>query len=277
MGDASEKAGDKPAAKEGWLPKLNLVLTMLLAALGFLLNFNAQQQKQAFDEQKLAIERLQSLLATNRDLREERGSREQMRLQLFDKVSVSLQKGEDRHVEAARALVESLLSTNDPVESELRVGLIRALSLGAPQAKQQELIEAANKEATFRTEQRALEAETQQQLERPSAAGSPLAAYRVDVFHCAGASAAANERRAQWAQKTLRAQVDGIRVRVRELAPSINASPGYGVTRSEVRFEQPSEARAAEELSRLLADNGNPLPLRPVNNQTPLYLSVFVC
>ena len=149
MGDTN----DKPPAKEGWLVKLNLVLTMVLAALSFWLNYNAQQQKLAFDEQKLALDRLQSMLATNRDQREERGSREQMRLQLFDKVSVSLQRGEDRYVEAARALVESLLSTTDPVESELRVGLIRALALGAPVAKQQELKEAANKEATFQTEQ----------------------------------------------------------------------------------------------------------------------------
>ena len=273
MGDTSEK----PAAKEAWLPKLNLVLTMVLAALGFWLNFNTQQQKQAFDQQKLAIERLQSLLATNRDQREERGSREQMRLQLFDKVSVSLQKGEDRHVEAARALVESLLSTNDPVESELRVGLIRALSLGAPQAQQQALIKAANDEAVFRTEQRALEAEVQQQAEKPLAQDSPLAAYRVDVFYCAGAAGAANENRAQWMQQTLKERVKGIRVRVRALAPSINASPGYSVTRSEVRYETPSEARAAEELARMLSTGGNLLPLRPVNNATPLYLSAFVC
>ena len=273
MGDTSEKA----VAKEGWLPKLNLVLTMVLAALGFWLNFNTQQQKQAFDQQKLAIERLQSLLATNRDQREERGSREQMRLQLFDKVSVSLQKGEDRHVEAARALVESLLSTNDPVESELRVGLIRALSLGAPQGKQEELIRAANDEAVFRTEQRALEAEVQQQSEKPQAQDSPLAAYRVDIFYCAGVAAVANERQAQWMQQALRERVKGIRVRVRALAPSINASPGYSVTRSEVRYETPSEAKAAEELVRMLSTGGNPLPLRPVNNVTPLYLSAFAC
>lgn len=273
MGDTN----DKPPAKEGWLVKLNLVLTMVLAALGFWLNFNTQQQKLAFDEQKLAIEKLQSLLATNRDQREERGSREQMRLQLFDKVSVSLQKGEDRHVEAARALVESLLSTNDPVESELRVGLIRALSLGAPPAKQQELIEAANKEATFRTEQKALEADVLRRAEKPLARESPLAAYRVDVFYCAGVSAAANESKALWAQKTLRERIAGIQVRVRELAPSINASPGYGITRSEVRYETATEARAAEELASILSTGGTRLPLRPVNNATPLYLSVFAC
>lgn len=271
------ESSDKAPAKEGWLPKLNLVLTMVLAALGFWLNFNAQQQKLAFDEQKLAIEKLQSLLATNRDQREERGSREQMRLQLFDKVSVSLQKGEDRHVEAARALVESLLSTNDPVESELRVGLIRALSLGAPPAKQRELIEAADKEATFRTEQRALEADVQQRAEKPPVRDSPLAAYRVDVFYCAGVSAAANESKAQWVQKTLRERIAGIQVRVRELAPSINASPGYGLTRSEVRYETATEARAAEELASILSTGGTRLPLRPVNNTTPLYLSVFAC
>lgn len=273
MADSSDKA----PAKEGWLSRLNLVLTMVLAALGFWLNYNAQQQKLAFDEQKLAIERLQSMLATNRDQREERGSREQMRLQLFDKVSVSLQKGEDRYVEAARALVESLLSTTDPAESELRVGLIRALSLGAPLAKQQELIEAADKEATFRTEQRALEVDVQQRADKPLARESPLAAYRVDVFYCAGAPTVANERRAQWFQKTLKEHTAGIQVRVRELAPSINASPGYGITRSEIRYETATEARAAEELASILSTGGARLPLRPVSNTTPLYLSVFAC
>lgn len=273
MGDTN----DKPPAKEGWLVKLNLVLTMVLAALGFWLNYNAQQQKLAFDEQKLALDRLQSMLATNRDQREERGSREQMRLQLFDKVSVSLQRGEDRYVEAARALVESLLSTTDPIESELRVGLIRALALGAPVAKQQELKEAANKEATFQTEQKALEADVQLRLDKPLVRDSPLASYRVDVFYCAGASSAVNESRAQGFQQTLRQRIAGIQVRVRELAPSINASPGYGITRSEVRYETTTEARAAEELASLLSTGGNRLPLRPVSNATPLYLSVFAC
>ena len=69
----------------------------------------------------------------------------------------------------------------------------------------------------------------------------------------------------------------GIQVRVRELAPSINASPGYGITRSEVRYETATEARAAEELASILSTGGTRLPLRPVNNATPLYLSVFAC
>lgn len=273
MGDTS----DKPPAKDGWLVKLNLVLTMVLAALGFWLNYNAQQQKLAFDEQKLALDRLQSLLATNRDQREERGAREQMRLQLFDKVSVSLQKGEDRYVEAARALVESLLSTTDPVESELRVGLIRALALGAPVSQQPALKEAANREVTFQIEQRALEADVQRRVEKPQVRDSSLATYRVDVFYCAGASGAANESRARAFQQTLKARVAGLQVRVRELAPSINASPGYGITRTEIRYETATETRAAEELSGILSTGGARLPLSPVGNTTPLYLSVFVC
>lgn len=273
MGDTT----DKPAAKESWLVKLNLVLTMTLAVLGFWLNHNAQQQKQAFDQQKLALDQLQSLLATNRDQREERGSREQMRLQLFDKVSVSLQKGEDRHFEAARALVESLLSTTDPVESELRVGLIRALALGAPVAKQQEFKEAANREVRFQTEQRELEADAQQRADKPPQRDSPLAAYRVDVFYCAGASSAVHERRAQGFQQTLKERVPGLQVRVRELAASINASPGYGITRTELRYEAANEARAAQELASILSTDGAGPFLRPVSNTTPLYLSVFAC
>mgnify|MGYP006211121599 CR=1 FL=1 len=45
----------------------------------------------------------------------------------------------------------------------------------------------------------------------------------------------------------------------------------------EVAARHGSFARAAEELASILSTGGTRLPLRPVNNATPLYLSVFAC
>ena len=77
-------------------------------------------------------------------------------------------------------------------------------------------------------------------------------------------------------QRTLNACIDGIQVRVRELEPSTNTSPGYGITLTEVRYETATEARAAEELASILANGDARPPLRPVSD-IPLYLSVFAC
>ena len=53
--NASEDKVDKGTTKDSWLARINLLLTMTLAALGFWLNYTTQQQKQAFEAQKLAI------------------------------------------------------------------------------------------------------------------------------------------------------------------------------------------------------------------------------
>lgn len=281
------KPEENASTKSDWLPRLNLALTMVLAVLGFWLNYSSQQQKQAFDaqtqafdSQRLAIEQLQSELAERRDSREERGSREGLRLQLFDKVASAIEKKEqqDRHVDAARALVLSLLSTSDPAEATLRVGLMEALTLNAPPEKQLELKKVLVDENTYLSDQRQLAVEVQQQLEKSAPnINNTLVAYRVDVFYCGGTASDANRANALRMQDTLKQRVSEIRVRVRELAPSINASPGFSVTRSEVRYEVPTEAAVAAELAKILSINGTPLPLRSVSNSTPWYLSVFAC
>jgi hypothetical protein len=276
MGNASEDKADKGTPKDSWLARINILLTMTLAALGFWLNYTTQQQKQAFEAQKLAIENLQSQIAGNRDLREERGSREQLRFQLFDKVTVSLQEGDREHIEAARALVESLLSTREPAESELRLGLLRALYVRAPAAQREQLAETVKKEEVFRADQQELEQAARKEPSADPGDHARLAAYRIDIFYCGGAGSAANKGAADAFFRKLEGKVK--LAKVRELAPSINASPGYGVNQSEVRYEGASEGPAADLLVTLLSPQGGPaLSKRQVGNSTPWYLSVFAC
>jgi hypothetical protein len=265
----SEKEAAEGAAKAAeprdWLPRLNIVLTMGLAVLGFWMNHNAQQQRQA-------LESIQTQLASSRDLREERASREQLRFQLFDKVSVSLREGNPEHIAAARTLVESLLSTMEPAESDLRVGLLRTLAIRAPDDQR----EALKQEEVFRQYHQELREKALLWSKELETSRDKLSAYRLDLFFCSGTGATAFKERAEGLARQLEGQVKA--VKVRELAPSINASPGYGLTQTEIRFEDDGEATAARQLQQLLSANAaQPLPLRPVRTATPMYLSVFVC
>ncbi|MCY1558990.1 hypothetical protein D9M68_959790 [compost metagenome] len=96
------------------------------------------------------------------------------------------------------------------------------------------------------------------------------------MFYCSGNAANTFKAKAEGFARQMEGQVKA--VKVRELAPSINASPGYGVIQTEIRFEDASEAAVAQQLQLLLsAEPAKPVPLRQVRTHTPLYLSVFVC
>lgn len=255
--------------KTALLPRINMILTMMLAALGGWLSVGSHTQKQALDA-------IQAEVTANRDQREERGSREQLRLQLFDKVSMSLREDNPEHIAAARTLVESLLSTSDPGESELRIGLLRSLAMRAPDAQRAALNQAMEQENAFR--QYHVELREKAVLWEKEAAGNmdKLSAYRLDLFYCSGPATDTFKARAEGLARLAEGKVKA--VKLRELAPSINASPGYGVTQTEIRYESATEDTAAKALQQLLsADPAKPLSLRPVRTATPLYLSVFVC
>jgi hypothetical protein len=252
-----------------WLPKVNLILTMVLAAMGLWLNFNTQQQRQTLDAIGLEV-------AASRNEREERNAREQLRLQLFDKVSLSLRDGNPEHIAAARTLVESLLSTMEPSESELRVGLLRSLAMRAPEVQREALKQALDQEDAFRQYHEELREKAVLWSKEAEGNLDKLAVYRIDVFYCSGPATDTFKAKAEALAARTQGQVKA--VKVRELAPSINASPGYGVIQTEIRFEASSEAAAARQLQQLMSDDpAKPLTLRQVRTATPLYLSVFVC
>jgi hypothetical protein len=266
---AHQDAPEEKAKDAQWLPKINLVLTMVLAALGLWLNYTSQQQRQALDT-------IQTQVAAARDEREERGSREQLRFQLFDKVSLSLREGNAEHIAAARSLVETLLSTMEPAESELRVGLLRSLAIRAPESQREVLNVALKQEEVFRQYHQELREKALMWSKEAEGNLHNLSAYRLDMFHCSGSGSDVFKERAEGFARQMEGQVKA--VKVRELAPSINASPGYGVIQTEIRYEEASEAAVAKQLQQALS--GSPpaaVPLRTVRTSTPLYLSVFVC
>ena len=100
-----------------------------------------------------------------------------------------------------------------------------------------------------------------------------LHGFRVDVFYC-------SPRDKVLAEKLLSQLPANIVTRLRELPASVNASPGYGVAGLEIRYEDPREKQAAFDLKSILKPSlpvGKGLDMHAVKNQTPNYLSVFVC
>ena len=138
------------------------------------------------------------------------------------------------------------------------------------------LAETVKKEEVFRADQQELEQATGKVPSADPGDRTRLNAYRIDIFYCGGAGSAANKGAAEEFFRKLEGKVK--QAKVRELAPSINASPGYGVNQSEVRYEGASEGPAADLLVQLLSPQGGPaISRRLVGTTTPWYLSVFAC
>lgn len=105
--------------------------------------------------------------------------------------------------------------------------------------------------------------------------------YDFDIFWCEGmANSAQYQARAEAisAFKTADPQASG-RWRARPLPSGVNARPGYQVGGVEIRTSSSDEAPLAEALKKKIESSfpGSRVDLRQTTQNTPWYLSVFVC
>jgi hypothetical protein len=245
---------------------LQLIVTIILAALGFWLN----GQQQSFNQ---SISQIEADLKLKQDERAAAESLEKLRFQLFAHVSASLEKKDNaaQQQQAAKALVVSLLRDDDL----LRVGLLEALSAQAAPAVKQELEQVASQEREYRTQQDAVDNVVKALSRHPDAASAKTAkGYLVDVFYCAN-NADALKPRAQAVAAYLKSRA--INIRIRPLVDTVNASPGMRVSGLQLRHND-DELQIAQDLRKLLAEGGQgDFALRQIKQYTPNYLSVFLC
>lgn len=247
-----------------WLQALQLAVTIALAVLGFFLNRSTEEARQAIAE-------LDSQLRLRQEERALQESAERLRFQLFGHVSSAIEKKNEQHQLAAKALVTSLLKLDDP----LRQGLLEALRLEATGAAKSALEDVARAERLYQAEQQSVTALVANPAQPAPTASRALLTYAVDVFYCAGGDESVRKGHAESLAAALQNKVQ--RTRVRAFAQSLNASPGYGVTGTQIRYNK-EERAVAEELHAALKEAGNAdYLLREVSQWTPSYLSVFVC
>jgi hypothetical protein len=238
-----------------------IVVPAITAVTGFLV-FVLDGQVKAVDN-KLKIRQEERL-----DLAGQRDSAQQVsevRFRIYDAVTKSLETPDPRRQDVAIALVRGMLSIDDP----LRAGLLAVFrSSGTSQVKDQagELLQETRR---FTEQQQVIPTET------TPTTSTDWRSYNIDLFWC---SLPAQAIASGVKQRLLDREARG-RLRIRELPPSINASPGYNVAGLVIRRE-PQEADVAESI-KAVADSAvsakGGFLLAGSRQRTPGYISLFVC
>jgi hypothetical protein len=121
---------------------------------------------------------------------------------------------------------------------------------------------------------------------------SLLKGYRVVVFYCGSESRPMDTKAQAKAAAAIVAEMsstqhsteNAIRWETKLLPAVLNSSPGYNITRNEIRFN-PADGETEPSLalvdllrtSKALGPNAAPFERRAANQRTPGYLSAFVC
>lgn len=227
-----------------------------------------QAETQRLDnELKLAGARIQEAEAK---LKEAESGRK-LSFDLYQEVKAVLEKKErtPRDEEALRVLIESL------AEDPFRYKLLSVLAVGSATESGKK---AAAESSTFFREEAVLASRAVAPTASRSAAPGALKSltnYDIDIFFC-------TEKRAS--SEPVARQIAGLKLveesgrwRVRALPETINQQPGYGVRSNEVRYNVPDETAQANLMLERLRGAGVEASLRATTQQTPWYLSVFVC
>lgn len=269
--------GTKPNKLLDTLQVIQLAVTVALAILTFRLNQNqnefAQKVTISQDYFKQQITSIETALKLKQDERAAEEANEKLRFQLFLHVVSVLDKKENAEQQrlAGRSLVTSLLDTED----NLRIGLLQALS-GDPKTQAgQKINSTVENELNFRAQEDASQVAAKEAgTTSLSTQGSPLRKYVVDVFTCERDGSAFKEKAAEVVAFLSNSTAQS---RLRILYDSINSSPGYRVSKFQLRYTS-DEQTDAETLRKLLL-NGQKggFSLRLVKNSTPNYLSIFLC
>jgi hypothetical protein len=191
-----------------------------------------------------------------------------VRFRIYDAVTHSLESADARKQRVATALVLAMLEADD----SLRLGLLEILrSEAAPEIKTQ-ATDALTEASRFAAQQQTVP------LGAVPSAGD-WRSYNLDIFWCTSNGASARDTTARLQKALQEAGATG-RIRVRELAPSINSSPGYRIAGLVIRREAAEES-AAQAIKQIadpsVASTGAQFVLTASRQGTPGYLSLFVC
>ena len=234
-----------------------------------------QAETQQLDNQlKVAASKIRDteiqLKETESRLKEAESARK-LSFDLYQEVKAILEKKEQapRTEEALRVLIESL------AEDPFRYKLLSVLAVGSATEGGKK---AAAESSTFFRDEATLssrEAVLPTTSASPAGSGKSLTNYDVDVFYCADKQSTSEPvaRRVV----AMKAQSETGRWRLRALPETVNQQPGYRIRSNEVRYNVPEESLQAEIVRDRLQSAGVQTTLRPAAQNTPWYISIFVC
>ena len=297
MGDAPE-AATPPAAPRRLLDRLSTaekIISVIGAAALALTTFIANTTQNQLTKQNGVIDamvkRQELELQQRKDSREADRQQNELTREIFGEFvkAITEKHGspEDR-LDRLEGVMVLTWAIPDPHQQE---GMARAVQKSIdrlkPQAGAGALATRINA-ASFDAEELLVRAAAEQKTAPPpttSASSEKSAArwsnYDFDIFWCEGmANSAQYQARAEAisAFKTADPQASG-RWRARPLPSGVNARPGYQVSGVEIRTSSSDEAPLAEALKKQIEARfpATRVDLRQTTQNTPWYLSVFVC
>ena len=260
-------------AKDVVIPLLSVVTAVLVA----ILNFSISSVKNGLAEQKQLLERQKQDWAEFQSEHERRARETEaeraLSMRVYEAVTQSLESGNSKHQEVAKALVVVML--DDPLRERLLAALVEE---GEPEVSRgaQQVLE---KERQYKREQ--AEIETPSEMASGSSNSNIVGqGVRYDVFWCESSSSAVKAK-AEEVAELLGSQPGAGRTRVRMLPESLRRKPGYGTALGyEIRFESGEQLQAQNVKALVDPHLGREelqlFPIKP-RKPTPGYISLFFC
>ncbi len=223
-------------------------------------------------ERDLAIKQqladLDQVMRESKEQREERESNQKFNLKIYDIVTDSLEKKDEKKQAAAKAFVVVM------VEEPLRTSLLGVLEQGAESEVKKEVSRILSEETRF-NEEVSVTPDKKEDIQ-PSYS---WADWDFDIFWCASSGTAAKSQATSIAERLVAEKAKG-RVRVRELPESKNAQKGYRAFGYEIRRNS-NEFEVADALGQLsenvLGSSKVKFTYRTTTQNTPWYVSTFIC
>ena len=262
----------KEFIKDIAVPVVTAIIGIVTAVTGILV-LSLDRSVKSFDAQ------LKFREAERLDVVEQRQTLQQqmdVRFRIYEAVTHSLESADARKQRVASALVLAMLEPDD----SLRLGLLGILSSEAAPEIKAEATKALTEASRFAAQQQTVP-------RRAVRSADDWRSYDLDIFWCTSNGASANDTTTRL-QKALQDAGATGRIRVRELAPSINSSPGYRIAGLVIRREAAEEAVAQaikQVADATVASSGAQFVLTSsrqgtpgeLYTPTPGYLSLFVC
>jgi hypothetical protein len=245
--------------KDGVVP----IVTVATAIMVALLQNSVSKVQNQFRQSELKMKEFEQM-------RIERESFQAFNLKIYDAVKNSLESKASAQEQAAMQQVAVALVIAMPVDTSLRAGLLNVLmqSNQTDQSVKAQITKLVKSEQSFRDEEADLGEENK---------SADWKAWNYDIFWCETSGRTAMEKADMIKSAMERNGLSG-RLRVRMLPSSINLRAGYQINGFEIRhniWEKEQSISLQALVEKMLPDHK--FRLRTVSQNTPNYMSIFIC
>ena len=256
--------------KDVAIPLISIGTAVMVGILNYQVNTNDHELRKRDQQLGERIGEIDLLVKKSKEDREERESNQNFNIKIYDIVTKSLEEGNLKKQEAAKAFVVVM------VEEPLRTSLLNVLRHGGAPTVKANIGRILEQEEKFQSK-----VSTAPEKKREDTPTYNWGEWDLDIFWCSVSGDVAKQQAEVIGEQLLAEGAKG-RIRIRELPESINAKSGYQIEGYAIRRNS-NEKEAASALKLLAEKSLNnsgvqaEFSLGLTRQSTPWYISAFVC